>query len=51
MNPTIKKQLIEWAGFYESKSFILNDPIQFPHRFDQPRDIEIAGKMPPLNTS
>ncbi len=45
MNPTIKKQLIEWAGFYESKSFILNDPIQFPHRFDQPRDIEIAGLL------
>ena len=43
MNPEIKRQLIEWAAYYESKSFITGDPIQFPHRFDRLQDIEIAG--------
>lgn len=43
MNPEIKKRLIEWADYYESESFITGDPIQFPHRFDQLQDIEIAG--------
>lgn len=43
MNPATKKQLIEWADTYESESFITGDPIQFPHRFDRPQDIEIAG--------
>ena len=28
---------------YETKAFIQEDPIQFPHRFINPKDIEIAG--------
>ena len=45
MNPATKKQLIEWADIHESKAFITDDPIQFPHRFDRRQDIEVAGLL------
>lgn len=35
--------LNEKADFYNQKSFIENDPIQIPHRFDKKQDIEISG--------
>jgi len=35
--------LNEKADFYNNTSFIENDPIQIPHRFDNKQDIEIAG--------
>lgn len=35
--------LNEKADFYNNASFIDNDPIQIPHRFDNKQDIEIAG--------
>ena len=28
---------------YETKDFIKNDPIQFPHRFRDKQDVEVAG--------
>lgn len=33
---------------YEIKEFIFDDPIQFPHRFKTPSDIEIAGFLSAL---
>lgn len=38
-----KSYLDELTEKYENKDFIKNDPIQFPHRFKQKEDIEIAG--------
>jgi uncharacterized protein (TIGR02757 family) len=35
--------LIEKAEQYENRSFILDDPIQIPHRFHTKQDIEIIG--------
>ncbi len=35
--------LNEKADFYNNISFIENDPIQIPYRFDNKQDIEIAG--------
>lgn len=31
------------ADFFENPSFIQDDPLQFPHRFNQKEDIEIIG--------
>jgi len=42
---TLKKQLIEWADQYEVPGFILEDPIQFPHRFKDKRDVEISALL------
>jgi len=35
--------LDELTQKYETKDFIKNDPVQFPHRFKRKEDIEIAG--------
>lgn len=40
---TQQLQLIEWADKYETKEFIKNDPIQFPHRYEKQQDIEISA--------
>lgn len=37
------KLLKEWAKTYNTKCFIPDDPIQFPHRFTEKRDIEISA--------
>ena len=39
----IKKQLIKLAEEYETPEFILSDPVQFPRRYIDKRDIEIVG--------
>ena len=39
----IRDRLIEWARRYNTRSFINDDPVQFVHKFQDPRDIEIAG--------
>ena len=33
--------LREWAKTYNTESFIKDDPVRFPHRFTEKRDIEI----------
>ena len=33
----------KWAGIYNVRSFISDDPVQFPHRFTEKRDIEISA--------
>ncbi len=38
-----KLYLDELVKKYETKDFIKDDPIQFPHRFSKKEDIEIAG--------
>jgi uncharacterized protein (TIGR02757 family) len=38
-----KINLEELTNKYETKDFIKNDPIQFPHKFKEPQDIEIAA--------
>jgi len=38
-----KSELDELVQKYETADFIKDDPIQFPHRFDSKKDIEIAG--------
>jgi hypothetical protein len=45
MTPATRNLLVEWAGKYESETFIPNDPVQFPHRFSRKQDIEIAGLL------
>lgn len=36
-------RLVEWAEQYNVKSFIEKDPVSFPHRFKEKRDIEISA--------
>lgn len=43
MNNELKHQLIAWAEEYEQPDFIKNDPVQFPHRFTDKKDIEISA--------
>lgn len=38
-----KIELDELAQKYETKDFIKDDPVQFPHRFKEKKDIELAG--------
>lgn len=38
-----KTKLDELAKKYETKDFINDDPVRFPHRFNSKKDIEIAG--------
>ena len=38
-----KTELDKLVKKYETKDFIKDDPIQFPHRFEYSKDIEIAG--------
>ena len=43
MDEQLKAKLKEWAGTYNVKSFIPDDPVQFPHRFAGKQDIEISA--------
>lgn len=43
MDNKTKELLLEWAKVYNTSSFIKDDPVQFPHRFTEKRDIEISG--------
>lgn len=43
LHTKIKRQLRQWAKQYNTKDFILSDPIQFPHRYSQIKDIEISA--------
>lgn len=43
MDKQTEKRLKEWARTYNVKSFIPDDPVQFPHRYTEKRDIEISG--------
>lgn len=45
MTDDIKKKLKEWAVAYHCADFILNDPVQFPHRYSLKQDIEISGLL------
>ena len=40
---SVKIKLDELVEKYETEDFIKDDPIQFPHRFEYSKDIEIAG--------
>lgn len=40
---TTKKYLDMLVETYETKDFIKDDPVQFPHRFNEKNDIEIAS--------
>lgn len=39
----LKTQFDKYVEEYETKDFIKNDPIQFPHRYESKNDIEIAA--------
>lgn len=39
----LKTELDKYVKEYETKDFIKNDPIQFPHRYKNKNDLEIAG--------
>ena len=43
-----KELLDDLAKRYETKDFIKNDPIQFPHKYSRKEDIEIAGFLASL---
>ena len=40
---SVKIKLDELVKKYETEDFIKDDPIQFPHRFEHSKDVEIAG--------
>lgn len=42
------EQLRAWADEYHRASFIVSDPVQFPHRYTQAEDIEICGLLTAL---
>lgn len=42
-NGDIKILMDELVSRYETKDFIKDDPVQFPHRYNRAEDIEIAG--------
>ena len=48
MKTDLKTHLEDLVKKYETKEFIVNDPIQFPHRFKDKKDIEIAGFLSAL---
>lgn len=43
-----KSELEKLTKKYETESFIKEDPIQFPHRFKTPQDVEIAAFLASL---
>lgn len=43
MQDDLKNYLDKLVSKYETNDFIENDPIRFPHRFEQTQDIEIAA--------
>lgn len=45
MNSELKKALVGAADKYETSDFIAADPVQFPHRFSERSDIEVAGLL------
>ena len=45
MNEELAAYLNEKAAKYNVKSFIENDPVQFPHSFTQKHDVEIAALL------
>ena len=45
MTDETKSLLKAWAVRYHTSAFILNDPVQFPHRYQHKQDIEICGLL------
>ena len=43
MKQELKEKLLLLADKYEVEEFIMDDPIQFPHRYTDKADIEISG--------
>ena len=43
VSDSIRSFLLEKADQFEGSAFIEDDPIAIPHRYDAPKDIEIAG--------
>lgn len=43
MDEQIKDKLRQWAKEYNVRTFIPDDPVQFPHRYTEKRDIEISA--------
>ena len=39
----LREFLLEKADQYAKRSFITEDPILIPHKFSDPKDIEISG--------
>ena len=43
MTPDTIHTLRRWAAQYNTRDFIAKDPVQFPHRFTNKRDIEVSA--------
>lgn len=43
MDENIRAKLCQWAKEYNVRTFIPDDPVQFPHRYTEKRDIEISA--------
>ena len=43
MKQELKEKLLLLADKYEVEEFIMDDPIQFPHRYTDKADVEISG--------
>ena len=45
MKQELKNKLAFLADKYEVAEFIMDDPVQFPHRYERKQDIEISGLL------
>ena len=45
MKQELEHQLLAWADEYHREAFIMDDPVQFPHRYSRKEDIEICGLL------
>ena len=43
MDEQIKEKLRHWAKEYNVDTFIPDDPVQFPHRYTEKKDIEVSA--------
>ena len=43
MDEQIKEKLRRWAKEYNVDTFIPDDPVQFPHRYTEKKDIEVSA--------
>lgn len=40
----LRDKLLDWAKQFETPDFIKDDPIFFPHKYNDKKDIEISAK-------
>jgi hypothetical protein len=41
----LRNKLLDWAKQFETPDFIKDDPIFFPHKYNDKKDIEISVRV------